>query len=223
MCKVVCLRRAVIVLVLAFGLPGPAAQGQASPSAQVDSRPPLPEMWTTLQAKLDSDKVKPGDAVRAQVSQGWVYGTCGVQGGSTLEGTVVAVSALDGATKTSEISVSFAAACGDGTKRRMILIAVYYPLENGNGQMDLYNSMPAGLGPGATGRQNINLNSLPSPDSGTFVQLPLAKIGEVKGLKHLSLAVAKGAKGSSVLSSTDKRLRLVPGTRLVLVPVPEGH
>jgi hypothetical protein len=180
-------------------------------------------MWTTLQAKLDSGKVKPGDAVRAEVSQGWVYGTCGVQGGSTLEGSVVAVSAPDSATKTSEVSLSFTVACGDGTKRRLILIAVYSPLEDAKSQMDLYNSMPMGLGPGASGRQSTNLNSLPSPDSGKYVPMPLAKIGEVKGLNHLSLAVAKGPKGSTVLSSSDKHLRLAPGTRLVLVPAPEGR
>jgi len=180
-------------------------------------------MWTKLETRLDSARLKPGDAVRVAVSQGWVYGTCGVQGSSTLEGNVIEVTAATDPKAATEVSLSFTADCGNGAKKPLILIAVYYPIDDGKSQMDLYNSMPAGLGPGATGRQSTNLDSLPSPDAGTAQQPPLAKIGEVKGMKHLSLAVAKGAKGSTVLSSTDRRMRLEPGTRLVLVPVPEAH
>jgi hypothetical protein len=184
-------------------------------------------MWVKLESRLDAAKAKPGDAVRAQVSQAWVYQTCGVDGGSSIEGNVVAVTAPDSVpsntAKTSEISLGFAANCVDGARIPLILIAVYASLDDSKNQMDLYKSMPAGLGAGASGRQSIDLNSLPSPGAGENAQLPVAKMGEVKGIRHLSLAVAKGPKGSSTLASADKRLRLEAGTRLALVPVPAAH
>lgn len=219
---------AVVVLAVALGACGGSAQGQANPPGQAAAKPalpPLPEMWTKLEAKLDSGALKPGDAVRAEVSSdGWVYGACGIQGGSTLQGTVIENVAGRGPKAASAVSLSFTGDCGNGVKKALILIAVYFPVEDSKSQMDIYNAMPQGIGAGASGRQSTNLDSLPSPGAGTpSQQLPLAKFGEVKGIKHLSLAVAKGAKGSTVLSSTDKRLRLEAGTRLVLVPVPEAH
>ncbi len=216
-------RGAVMVLTVALGTCGGTVLGQANPPRPAAPRPalaPLPEMWTKLATKLDSAALKPGDAVRAQVSDSWVYGTCGVQDGSILEGKVVEVSPWTDAAKTSEVSLSFVADCTNGVKKPLILIAVYFRVEDAKSQMDLYNSMPQGIGPGASGRQSTNLDSLPSPGAGNPPPPPLAKMGEVKGLRHLSLGVAKGAKRSTVLSSTEKRFRLEAGTRLVLVPVP---
>jgi hypothetical protein len=218
--------RTVILLVLIHGAFHICAHGQPNATGQTASNaalPPLPEMWTKLQAKLDSATVRPGDAVRAQVSQGWVYGTCGVQGGSTLAGEVEAVTAWTDAARASQVSISFTATCGNGEKKRLILIAVYYPIDDPKSQMDLYSSIPAGIGHGASGRQSTDLSALPTPGAGDVAPFPVAKIGEVKRINHLSLALAKGVSGSSVLASTDKRFRLLRGTRLVLLPVPEGN
>jgi hypothetical protein len=226
MSRFFCFRRTLMLLALIQGTCRICAHGQANAAGQTTPKaalPPLAEMWTKLQSKLDSSTARPGDAVRAQVIQGWVYGTCGVQAGSTPEGKVEAVSAWTDAAKTSGISLSFTATCGNGEKKRLILIAVYSPIDEGKSQMELYSSMPAGIGPGASGRQSTDLSALPTPGAGNAQPLPLAKIGEVKHLNHLSLAVEKGVNGSSVLASTDRRLRLQPGTRLVLLPAPEGH
>jgi hypothetical protein len=222
----ICFHRALFLLALILGASHICAHGQANAAGQTapsPALPPLPEMWTKLQTKLDSAAVKPGDAVRVQVSQGWVYGTCGVQSGSTLAGDVEAVSAWTPAQQSSEVAVSFTATCGNGEKKQLILIAIYYPIEDAKSQMEMYSSLPTGIGPGASGRQSTNLSALPTPDAGSGEQLSLAKIGEVKRIKHLSLAVEKGVNGSSVLASSEKRLRLESGTRLVLLPVPERH
>lgn len=218
-------RRTLILLALIQAASHICAQGQVNAAGQTTPNatlPPLPEMWTKQKAKLDSATVKPGDEVRVQVSQGWVYGTCGVQAGTTLAGQVEAVSAWTDIAKASEVAISFTATCGNGEKKPLILIAVYYPIDDGKSQMELYSSMPAGIGPGASGRQSTDISALPSPDAGRDEQLSVAKVGEVKGIRHLSLAVAKGVNGSSVLASSDRRFRLEPGTRLVLVPVPVG-
>ena len=133
------------------------------------------------------------------------------------------VAAWTAAQQSTEVAVSFTASCGNGEKKRLILIAIYYPIEDAKSQMELYSSLPTGIGPGASGRQSTNLSALPTPDAGSDEQLSVAKIGEVKRIKHLSLAVEKGVNGSSVMASSERRLRLEPGTRLVLLPVPKGH
>jgi hypothetical protein len=185
------------------------------------SKTPLPEMWATLAARLDSESFKEGDLFRLQVAQSWVYGTCGVSEGALLEGRVASVSAWSTTKKVSEASVTFSALCQDGSREPLVLIAAFYRFEEARGQMDLYNAMPQGLGSGASGRQSTDLGRLPSPNSSPEPFSP-AKYGEVKGLRHLTLQVGTGPHGSTVLSVTDKRLRLEKGTRLVLVPCPKN-
>jgi hypothetical protein len=62
---------------------------------------------------------------------------------------------------------------------------------------------------------------MPSPGTGPAPNLPLAKLGEVKGLRHVMLKIGVGEQGSTVLESSDKRLHMEKGTRLAFVPVPE--
>ena len=186
------------------------------------ARDPLPEMWAKLQARIDSANAKAGDAVTARVSQDWSYKDCVVPSGAILDGRVAEVSAWSDASKVNKVSLSFSATCGGSASIPIILIAVFYPVDDGKSQMEIYTSLPMGIGPGASGRQSTNLDAMPS--SGIPPEpLPLAKLGEVKRIKNLSLAVGKGIQQSSVLSSTTKRLRLEPGTRLAFIPVPDRH
>ena len=189
--------------------------------AQTSDKPPLPELWAALPAKFDSEKVKAGDELTARVMQSWVYGTCGVNEGTVLHGKVVAVDPWTDSTKATTIAVSFEALCLDKSKRGLVLMAAFWPGEKEKSQMDTYMAMPQGIGAGASGRQATNLESMPSPGAGPAENLPLAKMGEVQRLRHLSLGVAKGPQGSTNLVSNDKRLRLDAETRLAFVPVPQ--
>ena len=193
-----------------------------SSKAQDPAKPPLPELWATLQAKFDSDKIKAGDELTAQVMQSWVYGTCGVNEGTVLRGKIAAIEPWTDNSKAIKIAVSFEAQCLDHSKRVLMLMAVFYPAEKERSQMDTYMAMPQGIGAGASGRQSTNLESMPSPGPGPAQNLPLAKMGEVQRIRHFSLDVGKGQHGSTNLVSSDKRLRLDAGTRLVFVPVPEA-
>lgn len=190
--------------------------------AQTPDKPPLPELWAALPAKFDSDKVKAGDEVTARVMQSWVYMTCGVNEGTVLRGKVVAVEPWSDGTKATTLAISFEAQCLNKTKHGLILMAVFWPGEKEKSQMDTYMAMPQGLGAGASGRQMTNLESMPSPGPGPTESLPLARMGEVQRIRHLTLGVAKGPHGSTSLVCGDKRLRLDAGTRLAFVPVPDA-
>ncbi len=144
--------------------------------------------------------------------------------GAHLVGNVVASSPWSDPDRTTEVAIAFTAVCGNQNKVTLILIALHYA-DDDKSQMDLFNSLPQGLGPGTVGRSgNLprNIPSLPSDDAGAAVY-PLAKYGEVKGLHHISLAVAKGPQGATIISTQDKKNRLDEGTRPALVPVPQRN
>jgi hypothetical protein len=179
-------------------------------------------MWAKLPARLDLEKLKVGDKVDAVVAQGWVYHACGVNGGAHLGGEVVAFRAWSDADRSTEAAIAFTVVCQNKDTVPLILIALYSPTNNGESDMDIANSMPQGIGPGAYGRgigDPKQMASLPSPGAGDEI-FPLAKFGEVNGLHHVSLAVAKGPHGATLVSTSDKKFRLDVRTRLALVPVP---
>ncbi len=237
MWKFVCLRGSVVLLFLApgvscaigFGQTNAPVQTNAPGQANAPAQPPakavlpaLPEMWVKLPARLDLEKVKVGGTVDAVVAQGWVFRTCGVDSGTHLVGQIVAFAPWSDPGRTTEAAIAFTAVCQSKDKVPLILIALYSATESGKSQMDLANSMPQGIGPGAYGRTGPNVASLPSPGVGDEI-FPLAKFGEVKGLHRISLAVARGPKGATLISTPDKKLRLDAGTRLALVPVPQTN
>jgi len=223
--KYICLRGSAFLLLLALGISCAIGFGQATNPGQPPARaalPALPEMWAKLPARLDLEKLKVGDTVDAVVAQGWVYLTCGVSSGTHLVGQVVAFAPWSDPGRTTEAAIAFTAVCQNKDQIPLVLIALYSATENGKSQMDLANSMPQGIGPGAFGRQSTNTASLPSPGAGDEI-FPLAKFGEVKGLHRIALAVAKGSQGATLISTPDKKFRLDAGTRLVLVPVPQTN
>ncbi len=185
--------------------------------AQNAQKPPLPELWANLQTPIDTEKAKRGDAIIAVANDSWVYLTCGISVHAELNGKVVTV-AKDQASGGTKLSLRFDAPCENKTRAPLVLIAVYHPVDP-KGQMDMYMSMPQGIGAGASGRRSTKLDQLPSPDQPPEQQ-PIAKLGEVKGIRHLSLAVGMGELGSTVLATPDRRLKLQTGTRLAFVPVP---
>ncbi len=189
--------------------------------AQATQKPALPELWAALSSRFDSDKSRAGDEVTAIVANGWVYGICGVSMGDVLKGHVVRLAGWTDASRSTSVAMRFDVPCTDGKRKPVVLMAIYFPEEAAKGQMDTYMMMPQGIGAGASGRQSTDIASMPSPGTGPAPNLPLAKLGEVKGLRHVMLKIGVGEQGSTVLESSDKRLHMEKGTRLAFVPVPE--
>lgn len=185
--------------------------------AQTAAKPPLPELWAKLQVGVDTAKAKPGDALAAIASDSWVYRDCGVSAGARIAGKIVKLDRYDGAV--TRIAMRFDAPCENGANAPLVLIAMFYAVDDPKSQMETFTAMPQGIGPGASGRQSTNLSAMPTPGQGQTV-LPVAKVGELKGMRHMSLGVGAGEKGSTVLSTSDKRLRVQQGTRLAFLPVP---
>ena len=203
----------LLLFVSSFAL---AAGAQSSPASATD-KPALPEMWVKLTNSLDSSKLKEGDTIRARAPRGWIYLTCGVNPDTILDGRVVSIKPWSDASKTAEVALSFTAICMNKETQPLVLIAVFYPTEDDKSAKAIQDSMPRGIGQGAM--MPYNPSTLPTEGAGDEI-FPLAKFGEVSRLNHLTLAVGKGPQGATVLSTTEKRLNLAPGTRMALIPVP---
>lgn len=202
LCLIVCLV-AVSVLSVAGQTPGKPAN---MPGA---------ELWANLQGNFDSAKVKVGDTISAKVSYDWAIAGCTVWTGTLLKGKIVELKESSAAAKTSEVSLRFEADCGDGKAIPMSLIAALYATDEGDkSQMDTYNSMPSGSKLSGGMRSGVAADLVPTPSSGA-IPPPTVKVGQVTGIKHLTLGVASVAQQNSVLSTTDKHLRMADGTRLV--------
>jgi hypothetical protein len=229
--KFICLRGSAVLMLFALNVSCAAGFGQASAPAQTNTAgqpaakgapPALPEMWAKLPAHVDLEKLKVGDTVDAVVAQRWDYHTCGVDPGTHLTGKVVAVTPWSDPGRTTQAAIAFSGVCTNQDKVALILIAIHYITDDDMSQRDMANAQPQGVGPGAYGRtapSPIQIESLPSPGAGTPIY-PLAKFGEVKGLHHITLDVAKGPEGATLISTPDKKSRLDAGSRLALVPVP---
>ena len=186
-----------------------AAQAPQKPAASADK-----VLWAKLQARFDSAKVKVGDPVPAQVLRDWSAQSCMVPSGSSLLGKVAGFSPWSASSKSIEVSLAFTARCLDGQIVPIKLIAVLYPVEDEKSQMDVSTAMPSGIGAGASGRRSTNLDALPTPGNGRPDLPASVRVGQVTGIRHVSLSLATAVNQTAVLSSTDQRLRLDPGTRL---------
>jgi hypothetical protein len=173
------------------------------------------ELWATLQHRLDTDSMKVGDVVTARVTRFWAQQNCIVPRGAILQGKVVELSSRSAGSRSTDVTVTFNVKCYDGPTVPMVLIAALYATEEDKSQMDLTMAMPTGIGAGATGRQSTNLDTLPTPVESTRIgKAPKVKVGQVTGIRHLSLVVPAAGETKSVLRSKDKRMRLDEGTRL---------
>jgi hypothetical protein len=215
------LRRGAFFLVCsaAFCIAGSGfAAGQAPEEKQAAQN----YLWARLANVVDISVLRPGSLVTARVDDSWSTEHCFVQLGTTLKGKVSAVEpASDG--KGMSISIGFTVACTEGVVAPVTLIAVLYPKEDASrDQMQTFMSMPAGLGAGASGRQSTDLSRMPSPGSDAPRQ-PKVKVGQVSGVRHLALRWVAAAPGRSVLSVSDKRLRLEQGTRMAFRLAGEGQ
>lgn len=211
MCLIMCL----------FGF---ALLSHAAPPAEKRAGDAGPQLWTKLQENFDSTKVKVGDTLSAEATYDWYAPDCTVAAGTVVLGKVENVVQPSAASNASEVSLKFAVGCMGGRRVLVSLIAVLYAKDDGKGQMDVYNSMPAGsqLGGGAgMGRSGVRTDLMPTPG---LVQSPPSpvKVGQVTGMHHLSLSVPAGVNQGANLKTTEKRLRMESGTRLVFQMATSG-
>lgn len=187
------------------------ASAQVEPKRDAAQHP----LWALLVARTDSRTLKAGDAVQVKVVRLWTSRYCMIPIGTAMQGKVVRVESRKAGRARTELTVHFTVSCVEGQTVTAQLIALLYPKGNGSGgQMATYMDMPMGIGPGASGRQSTDVATLPSP-MGKSPQEPEPKIkvGEVHGVRHVSLRVPAQA-GDTMLMSRDDHLELQQGTRM---------
>jgi len=138
-------------------------------------------------------------------------------GGSIVQGTVDLLRPRAEGAKVTAVTLHFTVPCVEGRPVTATLIALLYPKKStSKGQIDTYMDMPMGIGPGASGRKSTDTGVLPSPSFGKGgpEPEPQIKIGQVTGVRHVTLHVPTQAGVDSVLTTPDKRLELQAGTRL---------
>ncbi len=196
-----------------------AGARSASGQSKQQAPPEQNYLWARLPARVDVSALKEGDPITARVDTYWSSGHCSVPRGNPVQGKVTGLASSG---KAMEISVAFTVACGDGITAPVTLIAMLYPKDDANpDQMQTYMAMPAGVGTGASGRQNTDLGHLPSPGAPP-PEAPRVNVGQVTGLRHLTLRISAAERGRSVLAVTDQKLRLEKGTRMAFQLAQEG-
>ncbi len=194
---------------------------------------PSSPLEAELIRSLDAAKLNLGDTVLFTVAEDWHAGACTLPQGATLHAKVVALEPYTAASHHTSLALRFSTACDEALREPLTWISLLAPVvnvdpstvsiqafhsstfgEGGNGQS-------TGIGhtdtPDMTGHQNPNfpvfLQPAPDPKQRRPTQvLP----GQVWHLADLSLKVAAGPDGSTILASSKRSLRLPAHALLVL-------
>ena len=221
-----------------FALPAALFSVGAYPHAQ---RPPdTPEHRTSPQvpllaellAPLDAAKLSRGAAVLAKARFDWNDPTCRLRAGSVVSGHIIDIEQRSKQNKGSSLTILFDHADCDGR-----IIPIHFtlyaivaktevdegrPLNDASGLFGSISPHPIILpGGGMAGvhaqidlNQDMNVNrNAPSANLPHAVEL-----GQVVGLKKVTLSVGTGADGASVLATDKGDIRLEGATQLVLIP-----
>lgn len=222
-CHFVCLW--VWVLLPFCGRAQPARKSEG-PSAG-ERRPLL----VALMAPLDGPRISSGAPVFAKALQQWSSGGCRLATGALVSGRVTEVLPLNGGRGASMALRFEHADCGGHTTAFPFLLyavlrkpeaASPWPVDraglfgstSARSTMTPGGSRTAGPAPENTS-QDMNLGRGGSSSMPTEIRM-----GQVVGLKDLTLTVNAGPGASSVLAAGKHKLRLENGTELVLVPLP---
>jgi hypothetical protein len=175
-----------------------------------------------LVQRLNSGKVKVGDAILAKLVLPWKSPECDLRAGAIIQGHVATQRAYSGTEKTSEIGIVFESGqCGGREMKPFALTvaAVVSPYLSG------YSEYSEELQP-LSSAIGLNLNggmrSLSQASATVRVEPRRAKApssvmpGQVLGIPHLAISV--GADGASIFRSTGRTVQLSPGTQFVLIP-----
>ena len=198
------------------------------------SSSPKPAVALQLQLvhSLNSATLHIGDRVMTKVIEDWADGACKLEKATVLEATVVS---LDRGAKRGSLALGFHYTCAATEKSQKLVwlsLLAPEPADDGHRLMTAgFRSATfgegAGLGgsgishtdtPDMSGHQNATM-PLSYQDSDTDKKGPdHIKTGQVWKLSHLKLDVGKGPDDSTIVSSTDKTLRLPVGSTFVLLP-----
>jgi hypothetical protein len=172
------------------------------------------DLWANLSGRVDTTKIKVGDSVTALVGRSANFGKCNVIEGSLLLGKVVQLTPWSEESKKTELAVEFMANCTDGDNIPLPLIAAAYAVKDPQSTAEIMAAMPAGLGPGAPSRSSAQISGGVPTEGEAHEKFPSLHPGQVVGLRHVSIAMGAGPRSTTILSSSDKRMRLEPETRL---------
>jgi hypothetical protein len=212
--------RFLLWAVLGFSINWEGA-GQTSPAndkadgeQRIVGHSPDLDLWAKLSGRVDTTKIKVGDSVTALVSRSAKFGNCNVIDGSLLLGKVVQLTPWSEGSKRTELAVEFMANCSDGENIAVPLVAAAYAVNDPQSTAEIMGAMPAGLGPGVPSRSSAQISGGVPTEGEAHEKFPSLRPGQVVGLRHVSIAIGAGPRSTTILSSSDKRLRLEPETRL---------
>jgi hypothetical protein len=194
---------------------------------------PAPPTITAVEAEMISDMtarlLKAGATVYARVTADWHSTDCVLRSGAILEAQVLSVTPFRGNAKVSEVDLAFTGAqCGElkmGGFPLLLAAMAAPPRESDLGVLSSPLPMstvgrPNGQGLAAfknmqmSGSINMHvdaqLNQLPATSS--------MRIGEVSGIRGLTLSVGTGPDNSSVLTAKGHDVSVEKHTLLLLVP-----
>ena len=209
----------------------------AAQTPATSTSPKVLPLEVELIRSLNSANLHPGDEVLGRLQTTWTDRSCTLPEGSVLHGTVQDLSAP--AARHASLALQFHYTCRNLDPQRLTWLALLAPDPNaadpsGHQVMrQLFRSPSFGEGGGLgeagntqanhvdmSGRQNATLPlSFGDGQADRRSRRPDAvKTGQVFKLPRLTLSVGQGAGGSTVLSSTEKQVRLPVGAVLILLP-----
>ena len=182
---------------------------------------------TPVQAELSSDLnarlLKVGSTVYARVAVDWQGSNCVLRTGAILEAHVLSVVPHTKIVKGSELDLAFTRAqCGElkmGDFGLVLAAMAAPPQDSDYGIMsDSLPVMTAGGGGLASLKASAVANWQMQSEFYQSPLIPRMKMGQVVGIKGLTLSVGTGPDKSTVLTSKDHDVSLDKHTLLLLVP-----
>ncbi len=211
------------------------ASGPASP-APVTS-PQLKPLEVELVRSFNSETMHAGDEILVKLQTDWTDGVCGLPAASLLHGSVLTVHA--DASRRDQVALEFRYGCKGVDPKKLVWLALIAPdpaaadASEHRVMREGFHSASFGEGGGLgssgntqanhvdlSGRQNATLPlSFPDSEGESKAKRPAAiKTGQVWKIPHVRLEVGSGPEGSTVLSSSDRHVKLAMGSVLVLLP-----
>jgi hypothetical protein len=210
-----------------LGLAAALALGWATASAEKIAKPGITPIQAELMADLHARLLKVGGTVYARVTVDWNGPGCALRNGAVLEAHVVSVVPRIKPAKGSEVGLAFTRAqCGELKMGpfELLLSAVAAPPENSDlGVLSL--NLPVKSLSGLNGemallsmRESLSVNLRLESQVYLFPLVPRMQMGDVYGVRGLTLSVGTGPENSSILTSTKRDVALDRHSLLLLIP-----
>lgn len=192
-------------------------------SAESATKPGITPVQAELSSDLNARLLKVGSTVFARVAVDWQGANCALRTGAILEAHVLSVVPHTKTVKGSELDLVFTRAqCGElklGDFGLVLAAMAAPPQDSDYGIMsDSLPVMTAGGGGLAALKTSAIANWQMQAEFYQSPLIPRMKMGQVVGIKGLTLSVGTGPEKSTVLTSKDHDVALDKHTLLLLVP-----